>query len=144
LYPVAEQRRVREILRRFLQVETPRRLTYYFKFTGSEPLDLDLYTPDRQTIRVVPRSDPRGHHELVDEWWEAYVKLYQRIHNDAEYPAGVQTYLTSLWAQRLGRQMPMLEGSLLREQGQGATVTGKLLADEAYRASVLRDLLLGR
>src|SRR5690606_11376673 len=79
-----------------------------------------------------------------DEWWEAYVKLYQRVHNDAEYPVGVQTYLTSLWAQRLVRQMPMLEGSLLREQGQGGTVAIKLLADAAYRAQVLRNLMLGR
>ncbi len=144
LYPAPSERRVRQVLRQFLRVDLPRRTTFYFLFTGNEPLDIDVYTPQRQTIRIQPSRDRKDHQELLAEWWETYVDLYRRVHDEAEYPLEVQTYLTAMWSQRLGVSMPVLEGALLRQQNQGGTVTGKLLADEAYRASLLRDLMLGR
>ncbi|MGI9455146.1 MAG: hypothetical protein ACR2NU_01205, partial [Aeoliella sp.] len=79
-----------------------------------------------------------------DDWWKEYLELYERVYKQAEYPVGVQTYLTAMWAERLRREMPQLQGFLLRDQEQGGTVVGKLTADEAYRASVLRDLMAGR
>jgi hypothetical protein len=144
LYPAPSERRVRRVLRQFLRVELPRRVTYYFLFQGDEPLAIDVYSPQRQTVRITPQHDREEHDELLSDWWESYVDLYQRVHDEAEYPLEVQTYLTAMWAERLGAPMPELEGSLFREQDQGGTVVGKLLADEAYRASVLRDLMLGR
>ncbi len=117
--------------------------TYYFLLRGDGPLTLDVYLPDRVQVNVTPRVDAEARGRLLGEWWNAYVKLYERIHRQAEYPVGVQTYLTAMWAGRLGAEMPRLEGFLIREREQGGTTTGKLLADEAYRASVLRDLMLG-
>ena len=145
LYPVPEQqKRVRKILRRFLGIETPRRLTYYFLFQGNEPFEIEIYAPAQMRVTVVPKTNPRAHAELLGDWWGQYVQLYERVYRQAEYPVEVQTYLTAMWANRLGQQMPQLEGFLLRNKQQGGTVVGKLTADEAYRASVLRDLMQGR
>ena len=143
LYPAPKPERARKVLRKLLGVQLPRKLTYYFLIQGDEPLTLDVYLPDRIQVNVTPQVDGRKYAELFDEWWESYVGLYERVHRQAEYPVGVQTYLTAMWAGRLGQEMPRLEGFLLREREQGGTTTGKLMADEAYRASVLRDLMLG-
>ncbi|WP_425399762.1 hypothetical protein [Aeoliella sp.] len=143
LYPTLGQRKVRKILGSVLGIDLPQKLSFCFLFKGDAPLELDLYLPDQVQVTVTPQYDQRKYNELLNEWWKAYVGLYQRVHKEAEYPVGVQTYLTAMWAGRLGQQMPKLEGFLIREQQQGGTVTGKLMADEAYRASVLRDLMLG-
>ncbi|WP_442481524.1 hypothetical protein [Aeoliella sp. SH292] len=143
LYPTVEPSRERKVLRSLLGVQLPRRVTFYFLFHGNERLDLELYLPQRVQVTVVPRDDRRGYNELLGEWWKAYVAMYSRVHREADYPIGVQTYLTAMWAGRLGQPMPKLEGFLVREQEQGGTVVGKLMADEAHRASVLRDLMLG-
>lgn len=143
LYPTLGQKRGRKILGSLLGVDLPQKLAFYFLFKGDEPLELDLYLPDRTEITVTPQYGQREYDKLLEDWWKAYVGLYQRVHDEAEYPIGVQTYLTAMWAGRLGQPMPQLEGFLIREQQQGGTVTGKLMADEAYRASVLRDLMLG-
>lgn len=143
LYPVAERKRVRKILQSVLGIRVPRSLTFYFWFTGDEPIALDVYAPERVQLTVTPRQDQREYEKLTEDWWKQYVNYYQQVHGNAEFPVGVQTYLTAMWAGRLGQQMPQLEGFLIREREQGGTVTGKLMADEAYRASVLRDLMLG-
>lgn len=143
LYPVAERRRVRKILQSVLGIRVPRSLTFYFWFTGDQPLELNVYAPNRVQLTVTPRFDQRGYDKLSNDWWNQYVNYYQYVHDNAEFPVGVQAYLTAMWAGRLGQQMPQLEGHLIRERGQGGTLTGKLLADESYRASILRDLMLG-
>ena len=143
LYPTPERQRVRKVLSKILGLQLPRKLTYYFLFRGDEPLQLDIYAPDRVQVTVQPLHDQQAYTDLLEDWWDEYVNLYQRVHRQAEYPIGVQTYLTAMWAGRLGQEMPVLDGFLVREHQAGGTATGKLLADEAYRASVLRDLMLG-
>ncbi len=143
LYPAPKRQRVRKVLRSLLGIQLPRKLTYYFLFKGDDPLTVDVYVPNRVQVAVTPRLDRASYDRRFGEWWAAYVELYERIHREAEYPVGVQTYLTAMWAGRLGQSMPRLEGFLIREREQGGSTTGKLLADEAYRASVLRDLMLG-
>lgn len=143
LYPTLGQRRARKLLGSVLGIDLPQKLSFYFLFKGDQPLELDLYLPDRTKVTVTPQYGQRQYNRMLEDWWKSYVGLYQRVHKEAEYPIGVQTYLTAMWAGRLGQQMPKLEGFLIREHEQGGTVTGKLMADEAYRASVLRDLMLG-
>ena len=143
LYPVMQGGKARELLRGLLGVETPRRVTYYFLFLDQRPFNLTAFTPRPQQFTVQPKSDARRHRKLFDEWWRAYSGFYERVHRDAEYPVGVQAYLTALWSGRLGVDMPQLEGFFLRDQQKGGTWLGKTTGDEAYRASVLRDLMLG-
>lgn len=143
LYPAPETRRVRKILGSLLGVDLPQKLSFFFLFRGDEPLALELYLPDRVTVNVTPQRDDEGYREMLEEWWQEYVEQYERAHGQAQYPIGVQTFLTAMWSGRLGQPMPELEGHLVREQETGGTVAGKLMADEAYRAAVLRDLMLG-
>ena len=143
LYPAQERTRTRKVLKNLLGIQLPQKLTYYFWFTGDGPIDLDIYAPQHTRVTARPQSDARQYQKLVEDWWKQYVAMYTRVHNDAEYPIGVQTYLTAMWSARLGQPMPELKGFLIREKEQGGTATGKLMADEAYRAAVLRDLMLG-
>ncbi len=143
LYPATERRRIRKVLGNLLGVQLPRKLTYYFLIEGDQPLTVDIYIPNRVQVTVTPQNNPRRYNDFLNKWWNAYVQMYERVHREAEYPIGVQTYLTAMWAGRLGNDMPRLKGFLIRERQQGGTVTGKIVADEAYRASVLRDLMLG-
>jgi len=144
LYPAAQRQRERKILRRVLGIEAPRKLTIYFLFLGDAPLELDVYAPERVSLTANPQNNSETYAKLLNSWWEEYLSLYQRVHDNAEYPVGAQTYLTAMWAHRLGREMPDLDGQLLRDQGKGGTTTGQVLPDEAYRATVLRDLMLNR
>ena len=125
LYPATEQRRIRKVLGNLLGVQLPRKLTYYFLIEGDQPLTVDIYVPNRVQVTVTPQNNPRRYDDFLNKWWNAYVQMYERVHREAEYPIGVQTYLTAMWAGRLGKDMPRLQGFLIRERQQGGTVTGK-------------------
>ncbi len=144
LYPVVQaDGKARKFLQGLLGIESTRRLTYYFLFLPNAPFEVTAFTPDAERFVVNPQFDSRRHRKLFEEWWKSYAEFYSRVHGDAEYPVGVQTYLTTLWSQRLGVEMPRLEGFLLRDQQKGGTWLGKTVSDEAYRASLLRDMMLG-
>src|SRR5690606_32253444 len=61
LYSVLQEQPVRRILRRLLEIDRPARITIYFLFKGNEPFDLDVYAPQRQTLRVAPQLANQGH-----------------------------------------------------------------------------------
>ncbi|WP_145248102.1 hypothetical protein [Aeoliella mucimassa] len=143
LYPAQEKKRARKVLNNLLGLKLPEKLTYYFWFTGDTPLELDIYAPHHVRVTAQPRFDQREYQKTLEDWWKQYIAMYTKVYQEAEYPIGVQTYLTAMWSARLSQPMPKLEGFLIREHEQGGTATGKLIADEAYRASVLRDLMLG-
>jgi hypothetical protein len=45
MYPVLENAPVRRLVRKFLGIETPWQVTFYFMFRGDEPLHLTVYAP---------------------------------------------------------------------------------------------------
>jgi hypothetical protein len=144
IYSVAENAPARRILRSFLGIETPWRVSFCFMFRGDEPLELVLHTPEPLQLTVRPESNPREYRELVDDWWNATEDRYQQVYRQAEYPIVVQNFLTATWARRLGRDMPEPRLTFLRRPSWGDAWTSKLLANEAYQNSIERELLLGR
>jgi len=144
LYPVIENKPVRRLLRSFLNIETPWRVTFYFMFRGDEPLSLTVYTPNAQQFTIQPRDNPREHRELLDLWWEATAGRYEAVYRDSQYPIVVENYVMATWARRLGRAMPEPKTFLLRSRETGGTWIAQLTAAEAYQTAVERDLLLGR
>ncbi|MEX2169233.1 MAG: hypothetical protein WD851_07975 [Pirellulales bacterium] len=143
-YPVLETAPVRAFLRQIVGIESPRQVTFYFLFRGDEPLDLVIFAPDGVEYSARTERRDRQHRDLFEKWWREYAAMYERIHKEAEYPAAAQTYLTALWAERLGVTMPEPRELLVRDQQKGGTLLPKLFADEAYRANISRDLMLGR
>lgn len=143
-YPVLEAAPMRAFLRQIVGIETPRQVTFFCLFRGNEPLDLAIFAPDGVEYSARVERRDRQHRDLLTKWWREYAGMYERIHKEAEYPVAAQTYLTSLWSQRLGMPMPEPREQLVRDQQKGGTLLPKLFADEAYRANILRDLMLGR
>ncbi|MEX2317825.1 MAG: hypothetical protein WD669_11775 [Pirellulales bacterium] len=144
LYPVIENAPVRRLLRRFLDIETPWRVTFFFMFRGDEPLSMTVHTPSPERFTIQPRDNPSKYRDLVDEWWDATTSRYQSVYRQAEYPVVVENFVTATWARRLAREMPEPGTFLLRNRETGGTWIAQLTAAEAYQTAVERDLLLGR
>ena len=112
-----------------------RRLTAYFLFTGDQPLDLTLWTPQPVRFGLTPRGtvDPQ---RLMSAWWRGFSPrpagdVYPQFHD----------YLATTLARRMGLPVApassnWLSGSL---SGQFTLLTG----GEALRADLARQLLLG-
>jgi hypothetical protein len=113
-------------------------------FRGDEPLDITVHAPDAQQFTVRPEDDAEEFNELLDDWWDATGERFEEVFRQAEYPIVVENYLTATWARRLDRQMPEPSRYLLRQFRWGEPWVSQLMANEAYRAEVERDLLIGR
>jgi hypothetical protein len=129
LYPVIENKPVRRLLRSFLNIETPWRVTFYFMFRGDEPLSLTVHAPNAQQFTIQPRDNPREHRELLDLWWETTAGRYEAVYRDSQYPIVVENYIMATWARRLGRTMPEPKTFLLRSRETGGTWIAQLTAD---------------
>ncbi|MCI0335505.1 MAG: hypothetical protein L0228_20045 [Planctomycetes bacterium] len=147
LYPVLNSGSavpVRQLLRSFLDIETPSRATFYFMFRSDEPLRVTAYTPDAQEFTIRPEDDPEEYNELLDDWWDETSDRFQDVFQHAEYPVLVENYLTATWARRLDQPMPTPSRQLFGRFRIGQPWVSQLLANEAYHSEVERDLLLGR
>ena len=143
LYPVIKNSSTRRILRDFLGIETPLRVSFIFMFRGDEPLELVAYTPTPQQLTAQPEDSPNEFNNLLDEWWDATSDRYAQVFREAEYPVLVENFLTATWARRLNREMPEPQRYLFQRFGIGAPWISQLMANEAYQTQVERDLLAG-
>ena len=144
MYPVLENAPVRRLVRQFLGIETPWRVTFYFMFRGDEPLNLTIHAPHAQQLTLRSENRPDKFRDLQDDWWKATTGRFQRVDRQGEYPVLVENYLASTWARRLGRDMPQPNLYLLRKYRQGEPWVAQLTANEAYQIDIERELLLGR
>jgi hypothetical protein len=73
IYPVLDAGNrlpVRQLLRSFLNVETPSRATFYFMFRGNDSLRMIAYVPEAQEFTIDPKDDPEEFNDLLDDWWD--------------------------------------------------------------------------
>ena len=143
LYPAMKNSSARRILRDFLGIETPLRVSFIFMFRGDEPLELVAYTPTPQQLTAHPEDNAIEFNNLLDEWWDATSDRYAQVFRQAEYPVLVENYLTATWARRLNREMPEPKRYLFQRFGIGAPWISQLMANEAYQTQVESDLLAG-
>jgi hypothetical protein len=139
MYPAYEMRPLGRLLRGFGiggGGGGGRRLTVYFLFTGDQPLDLTLSTPQPIRSTLTPRPSPNAE-RLRSGWWREFsrrpaVDIYPRIDD----------YLTATLARRMNLPLPpesaanWLSGSLA---GQFQLLTG----EESLRTRLARQSLLG-
>lgn len=143
LYPVLKEEPVRRLLRRFLEIETPRSVTMYFLFTGDGPLEIDAFSPLRQAATVVPRADAEGHRRLMNEWWEQYVNRWKKLRQDPQFPPVVENFLAANLARRLGRELPEPTSGLLALFAAKKTAWDEVLGSERHQLAIDQALLSG-
>jgi len=142
MYPVLKEEPVRRILRQLLQVETPRSVTIYYLFRGSEPFDLLPFTPNEQAVRVKPQVSQSGHRRLLDEWWKQYSEHWQRLQSDPQYPPIAENFLVATFARRLNLPIPKSKKSILPwKKQQKTSVFDELFVSESYQLQTDRQML---
>jgi hypothetical protein len=112
-----------------------RRLTVYFLFTGNQPLDLTLWTPQPIRYQLTPRGAV-NRDQLLASWWRQFSQpagnSYPQFHD----------FLVATLGRRFGLQPPAESQSLFKGglSGQFALLSGS----ETLRAGIAREMLLGR
>lgn len=149
LYPAVAQGVFGKVLGQILGGPTDRPapgVTVHFLFTGEQPLELTVYTPQAVPVVVQPRvQNPRQFERERMLWWRQYNAFWREQRTEDNQPPLVGTYLTAMLAQRLGLEPPLLE----RRQPQPAVTTTTqslelLLGMERLRLETLRDTIQGR
>ena len=141
LYPVVQDKPARRLLRRFLDIPSPRSVTVFFLFQGDEPFEMDAYAPTGLKVSVVPQVNARGHQELLDQWWQEYSGRWSTLRQDPQFPPVVENFLAVNLSRRLELRLPE-PGSRLRDVfAPKSTVWDEVLATERRHLEVDRSLL---
>ena len=134
------RREVGGLLRGFL--DRPPRTTLYFLFRGDEPLELSLQTRSTINLKIVPLDDADAHRQLMQLWWEQYVKIPSVLEPKSDDPPMVENYLTSMLARRLNLRLPEEK----QADSPYATLRNELglnLGAESLRMAMMQDRILG-
>ncbi|MEX2185865.1 MAG: hypothetical protein WD875_03685 [Pirellulales bacterium] len=122
--------------------DEPGRLTILFLFRGNEPLDVTLYTPTKQTVRITPGGRPRAHQRMLRQWWRQYNAAAQQMVDRGGYPAIVDHFLVAMLSRRLGLE-PTVVGRKLFPSADEEQGLGLLLGTQSMHAAVLHEAMLG-
>lgn len=112
LYPVIKEEPARRLLRRLLDIESPRNVTIYFLFRGDQPFDLEAFAPTEQRLRVTPVANPPARQALLDQWWQQYANRWKSLRQNPQFPPVVENFLAANLARRLGKTLPEPTGGL--------------------------------
>lgn len=129
---------VLDVLGGKLANQTPNQLHVHFLFTGSEPFDVELSLPERQTIHVSPRGRRFAYQRLLRAWWVRYKTSMQK-RNESDYSPVVETFLTSMLSRRMN--VPKVSRREVRDDGRSLSM---LLGTEQVRLSMLAEAAEGR
>jgi hypothetical protein len=141
LYPVLMEQPARRLLRRLLEIESPRTATMLFLFRGSEPFDMQAFTPAIQTVHVTPQAVPQGHQALMERWWAEYTKRWRSLADDPKFPPVVENFLAANMSRRLGMPLPREERRLLDAFAPKKTAMSELMVTESHRLALDLSLL---
>jgi hypothetical protein len=141
LYPVLMEQPVRRLLRRLLEIESPRTATMFFLFRGAEPFEMQAFTPAMQTVRVTPQPIPQAHQALMERWWAEYAKRWRSLLDDPKFPPVVENFLAANLSRRLGLPLPPEERRLLDAFTPKKTAMSELLVTESHRMTLDQSLL---
>ena len=141
MYPVLKQQQARQLLRKFLQIETPRNVTIYFLFQGDEPLEISPYGPNEQGARIQPNHDASGHRQLMEEWWEEYSNRWLKLQSDSAYPPVAENFITATLARRLGQSLSVPHSGILSRNKRTNNGLSELFCTESHQLRIDRELL---
>ncbi|WP_428304092.1 hypothetical protein [Lacipirellula sp.] len=142
LYPVIQDAPVRRLLRRLLEVDSPRQVTMYFLFHGDQPFELEAFAPTEQKIRVTPRINPAGRQALLDQWWQQYSTRWKNLRQNPQFPPVVENFLAANLSRRLGKPLPEPTGGLFAAlSSPKATVWDELFNTESHQLALDQQIL---
>ncbi|MFI4877027.1 MAG: hypothetical protein ACIALR_16865 [Blastopirellula sp. JB062] len=148
-YPAFEKKRVLGFLQALAGIDDvtpPQRLTVYFLFTGSEPLDITVSSPTPQRFRITPTAPP--HPSMLTamqmRWWREYHANLREQKEWANYPMVMETYMTAMLSRRLGLPAPPLSRSDLEDRDAFSPEQSVfvLLNSDKVRAAEMRSVML--
>lgn len=147
-YPVFSTKRILPILQSLIGIDDvtpPQQLTIYFLFKGDTPLDLTVYTPTQQKMRVSPSSArrPAAFNSMLKQWWRAYHANIRDQDKVGNYPAVVETYLSAMLSKRLEMAVPPLSRGEMedREALSPSQSLMLLMGTEEVRKVVMKSML---
>lgn len=146
LYPVlGESPPVRKLIRRLLEIETPRNATVYFLFRGDAPFELQAYAPTTQTIPVRPVVNAAEHARLLTEWWTQYGNRWLSLQQNPRFPPVVENFLAANLSRRLGLRLPERKPGLLDmlQLAPQKRAWDDLLVTETHQLALDQSLLSG-
>lgn len=143
LYPVIKEEPVRRLLRRLLEIESPRSVTLYFLFVGDQPFELEAFSPKEQRILVTPRANPAAQQTLLNEWWQQYSTRWKNLRQNPQFPPVVENFIAANLARRLGRTLPEPEGGLFVAFAPKKTVWDSLFNSESHQLNIDQQILAG-
>jgi hypothetical protein len=123
--------------------DAPGRLTIMFLFRGNDPLDITVYAPDKQTVRVTPGGRPRAHQRLLRQWWRQYNAAAEDLVDNGGYPAVIDHYLVAMLSRRMGLA-PTVVGKRLFPSVADEQGIGLLLGTQPMHAAMLSEIMLGK
>jgi hypothetical protein len=147
-YPALVPGRAGEVLGEVLGAdgaELPSRLNVSFLFTGDGPLELTVFTPQPQQLRITPTPPrrPRDYDRMLQRWWRDYNAVARRQQADGDYPPIIETYLTSMLGNRFGLRPPLLSRVQESEPSELQNLLGLLFGVEDLRLAVMRETMAG-
>ena len=105
-FPVISKTPLRKFLANFIRIrrdDTRDSKTFWFLFTGDEPLTVSVHGSDVETLQIPVTFDkPRQYQRFVKNWWQSFVATSSERANEGDYPLMVETYLSALVGRRLG------------------------------------------
>jgi hypothetical protein len=148
-YPVFSSGPVLRILNQFLgdgQTQPHGSVTVLFLFTGNQPLDITVDTPEPRSVRITPRSAPNARifDRLLMRWWREYHAQARQQMDAGDYPPIVQTYLTSMLARRLDLTPPLLSRTAEQPVSEPLQTIELLAGVERLRLATLRETSSGQ
>jgi len=147
LYPVFTEGRLRRAVGGIFgnaENRNPAAISVLFLFTGTDPLEITLHTPTPRLVKLQPKPQiPRVHDRTLKRWWREYHAVVREQESSGDYPAIVQTYLTSMLSRRLAMPPPLLSRTRQASADPAKNTLDMLMGFESLRLATLRKTSLG-
>lgn len=145
-YPVFDVGRFAETAADFLGTDLPfdNRLRVLFLFTGDEPFDVVLRTPQPKRVRIAPElRRARQYDRLLARWWRTYNAQARAQMDQGDSPPLVENYLTEMLSARLGLEKPRRSQRREARESELQAAIQLLFGTESLRFATLRETMRG-
>jgi hypothetical protein len=145
-YPVFDMGRFAETAADFLGTDLPfdNRLRVLFLFTGDEPFEVVIRTPQPRRVRIAPElRRARQYDRMLARWWRTYNAQARTQMDQGDYPPLVENYLTEMLSSRLGLEKPRRSQRRDERESELQAAIQLLFGTESLRFATLRETMRG-
>lgn len=142
IYPILKSDNAGKLLRSLLKIESPRKVSIYFLFHGTEPFDLSVFTPNEQGLRIKPIQNSSAHARLIEEYWKQLTAQLQELEKDPAYPPVAENFLAAMMSRRLSKPIPKPKTGLFPWNKRKDTVLNELFLNEGFQRQVEREMII--